>query len=372
MKSIGITGQNGFVGYYLYQRIRLLNEEFRLIEFQRDFFDDKEKLHSFVMQCDVVVHLAAINRHPDAGFIYETNRALAAKLGEALRAVGKPTHVIFTSSSQEALDNLYGKSKKESRLMLADWSGQSGGVFTGMVVPNVFGPFGKPNYNSVVATFCHRLTHDEIPVIDVDRELSLIYVGELVDEIIRIIRTATNDSEHEVEPTAQVRVSEILKLLSGYKQIYMDKGEFPALNTRFEHQLFNTFRCYMDVATYFPRKLTRNADQRGVFVEIARLGLPGQVSFSTTHPGITRGNHFHTRKIERFAVISGRAQIQLRKIGTQEVIDFYLNGEEPAYVDMPIWYSHNIRNIGTEPLYTLFWINEPFDPADPDTYFEAV
>jgi UDP-2-acetamido-2,6-beta-L-arabino-hexul-4-ose reductase len=128
----------------------------------------------------------------------------------------------------------------------------------------------------------------------------------------------------------------------------------------------------MDIANYFPRKFTQHTDNRGAFVEIARHGIAGQTSFSTTVPGITRGNHFHTRKIERFAVIKGKALIQLRKIGTEEVLDFYLDGEEPAYVDMPIWYTHNIKNVGEEVLYTIFWINEPYDVGDPDTYFENV
>ena len=128
----------------------------------------------------------------------------------------------------------------------------------------------------------------------------------------------------------------------------------------------------MGIANYFPKKFVAYTDSRGSFVEVARQGIPGQTSFSTTLQGITRGNHYHTRKIERFAVIKGKALIQLRRIGTNEVHHFYLNGEEPAYVDMPIWYTHNIKNIGDDILYTIFWINEPYDANDPDTYFENV
>jgi UDP-2-acetamido-2,6-beta-L-arabino-hexul-4-ose reductase len=128
----------------------------------------------------------------------------------------------------------------------------------------------------------------------------------------------------------------------------------------------------MDIANHFPVSFVEHTDDRGSFVEIIRLGVGGQVSFSTTIPGITRGNHYHTRKIERFAVIKGKALIQLRRIGTDEVLDFYLDGDAPSYVDMPIWYTHNIKNIGNEVLYTNFWINEFFDPNDPDTYFENV
>jgi UDP-2-acetamido-2,6-beta-L-arabino-hexul-4-ose reductase len=151
----------------------------------------------------------------------------------------------------------------------------------------------------------------------------------------------------------------------------MGNGIFPSLEDAFEKALFNTFRCYAP-QEHYPVKLTKHTDDRGSFVEIARTETSGQFSFSTTVPGITRGNHYHTRKAERFAVISGKALIQLRKIGTDEVIDYYLDGKEPAYVDMPIWYTHNIKNIGDEELITLFWINEPYNPKNADTYFENV
>ena len=144
------------------------------------------------------------------------------------------------------------------------------------------------------------------------------------------------------------------------------------IRNQFEINLFNTIRSFLNLNTHFPIKYKNNIDERGNFVEIIRLETGGQVSFSTTKKEITRGNHFHTRKIERFSVIKGKALIQLRKIGTTEVYDYYLSGDEPAYVDMPIWYTHNIKNIGEEELYTMFWINEFYDANDPDTYFENV
>jgi UDP-2-acetamido-2,6-beta-L-arabino-hexul-4-ose reductase len=172
--------------------------------------------------------------------------------------------------------------------------------------------------------------------------------------------------------TSEAKVSEILTMLNYYKEVYQERGEIPEINNTFELNLFNTYRCFIDIKNYFPIKFTQHTDARGSFVEVIKLGVGGQVSFSTTVPGITRGNHFHTRKIERFAVIKGKALIQLRKIGSDEVLDFYLDGNEPAYVDMPIWYTHNIKNIGDEVLYTNFWINEFYDPNDSDTYFEIV
>lgn len=372
MIKVGITGQDGFVGKHLYNTIGLFPDEFFCVQFQRNYFEDETDLDNFVSQCDVIVHLAAMNRHESQEVIFDTNVSLVQKLVASLERTNSKPHVLLSSSSQEERDNLYGKSKKEGRELLVNWADKNGAIFTGLVIPNVFGPFGKPFYNSVVATFCHQVSHNEIPKIDVDGDLKLIYVGELVQEIIAQIRTKKHQAKLEIQHTSEKKVSEILAILQQYKSEYQDNGCIPTLPSVFELNLFNTFRCYMDIATHFPVKLMQHTDDRGSFVEIIRLEVGGQVSFSTTKPGITRGNHYHTRKIERFAVIKGKALIQLRKIGTDEVLNFELNGDEPAYVDMPIWYTHNIKNIGDDILYTNFWINEFFNPNDADTYFEEV
>jgi len=372
MLRIGITGQEGFVGTHLYNTLGLKPEQYDRIEFQKHFFEDENALNAFVSKCDVIVHLAAMNRHNDPQVIYDTNVGLVKKLIVSLEAVESKAHVIFSSSSQEERDNLYGQSKKVGRELMAQWAQKSGGKFTGMVIPNVFGPFGHPNYNSVVATFSHKISRNETPVIEVDADMKLIYVGELVAAILDVIDNGDGNEKLVVSHTSESKVSQLLALLSHYKDQYQDKGIIPSIDSVFELNLFNTFRCYIDIKNYFPVKFTQHNDPRGSFVEVIRLGIGGQVSFSTTVPGITRGNHYHTRKIERFAVIKGKALIQLRRVGTDEVLDFYLDGDEPAYVDMPIWYTHNIKNIGDDVLYTNFWINEFYDPNDPDTYFENV
>lgn len=369
---IGITGQNGFVGQHLYNTLGLYPDEFERVPFDTGFFSDKALLQQFVAQCDVIVHLAALNRHNDPQIIYEVNTVLVKQLIEALNAVQSKAHIIFSSSSQEERDNLYGKSKKEGRELFASWAKTSGGKFTGLVIPNVFGPFGNPYYNSFIATFSHQLTHNEQPKIDVDGAVKLIYIGDLVTVILKQIRDHENNDVFVVPHTDEPKVSEILSLLQTYKEQYFLSGTIPKLDSKFELNLFNTFRTYIDIKNINPVKLKKNADARGTFVEIIKIQEGGQFSFSTTEPGITRGNHYHTRKIERFAVIKGKALIQLRRIGTNEQLDFYLDGEEPAYVDMPVWYSHNIKNIGDDILYTNFWINEFYDPEDPDTYFEIV
>jgi len=372
MIKVGITGRNGFVGTHLHNTLGLFPEKYELIKFKRECFLNETKLDDFVKNCDVIVHLAALNRHNDVTVLYETNIQLVTNLITALDRTNSKPHVILSSSSQEKNDNLYGKSKKIGRELLVKWATENNAIFTGLIIPNVFGPFGDPYYNSVVATFSHQIANNEKPEIHVDGNLKLIYINELINEFIIKINTKKFESVFIVPHTVESKVSELLDKLIYYKKTYQDNGEIPKLTNNFEINLFNTFRCYINIKNQFPIKFTQHTDSRGSFVEVIRLGIGGQVSFSTTVPGITRGNHFHTRKIERFAVIKGKALIQLRKIGTDEILDFYLDGKEPAYVDMPIWYTHNIKNIGDEVLYTNFWINETYNPDDADTYFENV
>lgn len=371
MKKIGITGQNGFIGSNLYHTLKLY-EDFKLIDFKADFFEDDKLLDEFVAQCDVIIHLAALNRHDDQKIIYDTNVHLVDQLIQSAKKTDHQPHIIFSSSTQEERDNQYGKSKKDGRKRFQEAADKAVIHFTGLLIPNVFGAFCKPFYNSFIATFCHQLTHGEQPEIHQDAEVKLIYVQELIREIINIIKNEIYSATYTIVASQKIKVSEVLNLLDNFKQLYFEKGEIPELTSAFHTQLFNTFRSYIDHKNHFPVKFTKHSDDRGSFVEVIRLGVGGQVSFSTTKPGITRGNHYHTRKIERFAVIKGKALIQLRKIGTDKVINFELNGDEPAYVDMPIWHTHNIKNIGEDVLYTNFWINETFDPDDADTWFENV
>jgi UDP-2-acetamido-2,6-beta-L-arabino-hexul-4-ose reductase len=368
--SIGITGQAGFIGTHIYNFLGLKKDSVNRIPFKDEFFSDTTVLENFVKQCDVIIHLAALNRHNDPQTIYDTNLLLVNKLIAAMENTNSRPHVLFSSSTQEERDNMFGKSKREGRALFEKWAERNNARFTGLVIPNVFGPFGNPYYNSVVATFCHQLTHNEQPKIDVDATLKMIYIGELVSLIWSLI--TNHKSLITVPHTVEKSVTELLSLITYFKETYFNNGQFPSLHDTFERDLFNTFRCYIDIEKINPVKLKMNTDDRGTFVETIKTELGGQVSFSTTKPGITRGNHFHTRKIERFAVIKGKARIQLRRIGTDKVMDFYLDGNEPSYVDMPIWYTHNITNVGNEDVYTIFWINEFFNPNDPDTYFETV
>ncbi|SHG23155.1 polysaccharide biosynthesis C-terminal domain-containing protein [Dysgonomonas macrotermitis] len=378
MIKIGITGQAGFVGTHLFNELGLLTDSFERILFEDAFFENSSILDEFVQQCDVIVHLAAVNRHNDIEVLYETNISLCKLLIDSCERTNSKPYILFSSSTQEELDNLYGKSKKEGRTLFEQWAKKNCASFTGLVVPNVFGPFGKPNYNSFIATFSYKLTHGEEPTILTDSPVKLIYVGSLCKFIINKVNlwneTVSVPCVEEVAVPFDFErsVSEILDQLRIFAKQYFNSGIIPYLSDRNDINIFNTFRSYIDYSTYFPFELVKHSDDRGIFVETIKLGLGGQVSFSTTKEGVTRGNHYHSRKIERFTVIKGKARIQLRKIGTNEVLNFVLDGENPSYVDMPIWYTHNITNIGKEDLYTQFWINEWYDSNDGDTFSELV
>lgn len=368
---IGITGQSGFIGYHLSQIIKYQCSDYTLVPFYKSFFKKKSLLKEFVSNCDVIVHLAGVNRAETDEEVYSANIKLNTVIKKALIEANFKGHLLFASSYQEKGDSTYGKAKKDARVLLEDTMSTLGGRFTGLIIPNIFGPFCKPNYNSFVATFCSKIVNHESPEVIQDAILPLLYVGNLVAQILEAIRNP-KDSLFEIQSDVEVKVTEVLRLLNLFKSSYLNKNTIPSLKSAFELHLFNTFRSFIDIDQINPLPIIQHTDNRGFFSELIRTEIGGQFSYSTTLPGITRGNHFHTRKIERFIVIGGKAKISLRKIGSTEVHEFLLDGENPSYVDMPIWYTHNITNIGTTPLITAFWINEPYNLEDADTYFENV
>ncbi|MBM3405017.1 MAG: NAD-dependent epimerase/dehydratase family protein [Bacteroidetes bacterium] len=374
MRKIGVTGQNGFLGYHLTQSLRLFKNEFEVPDFQRDIFLDEHKLGHFVSSCNVIIHLAAMNRDIDPDQVYKTNMVLVEKLVASLERTGARPHIIFASSTQESFDNPYGRSKRFGRELLEQWAKDHSAAVTSFVIPNVFGPFCKPFYNSVVSTFAYQIVNGLTPVLDQDKELGIIYISDLVDLIMSHIRELPKEGTRKliVEPTCRITVNDLLRKLEYFHDSYIVKSTIPELQSLFDIHLFNTFRSCLDYETNFPVKLKVNSDPRGDYIEAVRTLTGGQYSYSTTHPGITRGNHFHIHKIERFIVLRGHASIKLRKIGTNDVIALKLSGTEPAFVDIPVWYTHNITNTGNEDLYTMFWSNQLFDPGNPDTFFENV
>jgi UDP-2-acetamido-2,6-beta-L-arabino-hexul-4-ose reductase len=369
MKRIGITGQNGFMGSFLFNTLKLSENKYKLVPFVDSFYTSFQDLCNFVSSCDVIVHLAGINRNNDPDILYNTNVGLVQQLIKACETTNSKPHILFASSIQEDDSGSYGRSKRAGRLMLSEWSLKIKSRFSGIIIPNVFGPFCKPYYNSVVATFCHQLTHNEMPEIIKDSEVKLIYIDELVKIFIDLIDNNDDSNDRiEVKSTFNIKVSGILEQLIYYKDNYFIHGIVPAFDNKFQINLFNTFASYIDFTTFFPFPLQNHVDARGSFTELTKSFGGGQVSFSISKTGIIRGNHFHTRKFERFIVLKGKARLDLCRVGTNQVMSFYLDGRHPSFVDIPVWHIHKLTNIGKQNLLTLFWTNEFFDKDNPDTY----
>ena len=366
-----ITGRSGFIGYHLHNTIKYKRTDIQLIDFKKDFFENKKLMDSALKNSDIIVHLAGLNRHDDSEFLFNQNIQLSQKVLDSIKRVGFKGHLIFASSIQEYEENSYGNAKKISRNLFDEESKKSGFKFTGLIIPNVFGPFVKPNYNSFIATFCfNSIRNIQIEVIK-DNKVPLIFIDSLIN---KIIDTFSDQAEPKLEISNEIIISvnNVKTLIKDYRQKYLIDGEIPYLNSKFKRDLFKTFISYLPFKDFFPKKYNLLSDHRGSFSELIRAGIPGQVSYSETKQNVTRGNHFHTRKIERFSVISGEALIQIRKINSDQIFEFKLSGKNPSYIDMPVWYTHNIHNIGNEPLITLFWINEFYDEDDSDTFYEKV
>ncbi len=361
---------SGFVGSHL--RNRLAREEtFQVLPYEDSFYENPGIFIDFVQKADVIVHLAGVNRH-EPEIVYRKNIELMKHLLQFVDASGNKPYILFSSSTQIERDNEYGRGKKQAMELLEEWSVKNKIPAVSMVIPNVFGDGGKPFYNSVVATFCHQITHGQQPEIQIDSQMTMIYINDLVEDICRLINNPPNGYHVEyIKPRVNAKVSEILALLNKFKDSYFNRGMISAVESDFQRDLYNTFITYMDTADW-ERHLKRNTDERGSFVEVFKFEKGGQVSFSTTKPGITRGNHYHIRKNEKFCVVSGQASIKLRRIGTDQVIEYRVSGDNPSWIEMPIYYTHNITNVGDTELVTLFWINEHFNPDDPDTFFEKV
>ena len=366
--KVAITGADGFLGRHLQVRLRAVSDH-EVVAIPRKVLVDPASLRKAVEGVQVVVHLAGVNRDtPEA--VETGNVALATRLLEALDATGEPTTVVYANSIHAGTDTPYGRGKQRSAELLADWAQRRGSGFVDIVFQNLFGEGGRPHYNSVVATFCHLLATGGKPQIDVDRPMELMHAQDAAALIINRLQPFSGTRTVETSGHEST-VSGVLGVLEEIAGTYVT-GRIPSLQEPFHLQLFNTYRSHL-YPEWFPRPLVAHSDERGAFVEVVQsVGGEGQTSFSTTRPGITRGNHFHLRKVERFVVVKGQARIAIRPVTGTKVSTFDVSGETPMFVDMPTLATHNITNTGDDELLTLFWINEIFDPTDPDTFFEAV
>jgi UDP-2-acetamido-2,6-beta-L-arabino-hexul-4-ose reductase len=315
---------------------------------------------------DKLIHLAGVNRGSDREVI-EGNSLFVTQLSAALKKVDKyPQEIVYANSIQSGNGSVYGTAKAQVDKDLTAMANHIGTAYTNIALPNLFGEYGKPFYNSFVATFSHQISNGERPQIEDDKELQLLHAQNAADILLGKVSPDSMNGLSTWET-----VSGVKRLLEEFSEDY-NLGEIPDISTAFRRDLFNAYRAYT-FPDNTPLRITRHADQRGSFFEIVRArGGPGQTSFSTTAPGITRGNHYHRRKVERFTILSGEAEISLRRLYDDKIFTFRITGDEPKSVDMPTLYSHNIKNVGSEMLYTAFWTNDIFDPENPDTIAEEV
>ena len=369
--KILISGHNGFVGKHLLRRLKCQETNYDIEFLTRLDFESVDNLVSKISPNDIIFHFAGVNRDISEEEVLKKNNEINDTLCLALDQIQFNGKLLFTSSIQEESGTLYGNAKKNARLKFIEQSKKLNYLFYGLITPNIFGPFCKPNYNSFIATFSSMIVEGKTPTVEDDKKVSLIYIGDFIDEIIKIL-----DKNNSVEITDRIindySVSDILKQLNSFNDIYIKKGKIPNLDSDFSLRLFNSFVSYIDLKNFYPKKYNFFEDDRGLFAELMRTFSKGQTSYSITKKGEIRGNHFHTRKVERFSVIKGKAKIQLREVLSEEKIEFLLDGSSPSYVDMPIWYTHNIENIGNEDLITIFWINEHYEEEASDTYLENV
>lgn len=364
MVKIAVTGARGFLGLHL--RATALEQGIKTLAVPLGEAFDLTQAKNAIAGADRLVHLAGVNRGTDEE-VAEGNVSFARQLATALESVEQPPHkVIYANSIQAGNGSVYGSAKHQAGEMLRNAVERVGSSFENLLLPNLFGEYGRPFYNSVVATFCHLIANGEQPEVHEDKKLQLLHAQNAADILLGTVAADQLD-----ELSQWQTVNGIKEQLSEFAK-YHSVGEFPDLSTAFRRDLFNTYRSYTFPADA-PINITRHADERGSFFEIVRSrGGTGQTSFSTTAPGITRGDHYHRRKVERFTVLSGEAKIELRRLFDDEVFTYTISGDEPKSVDMPTLYSHNITNVGTDTLFTAFWTNDIFDPNNPDTIAEIV
>ena len=381
--NILVTGANGFVGRNLVSQLEniasgkarnyaIAGEELHVLCYDVD--SDPAALEEYCRQADFVFNLAGVNRPQDPSEFMKGNFGFASLLLDTLKKCGNSCPVMISSSTQAALDNPYGESKRAGEELLFEYGRETGAKVLVYRFPNVFGKWCRPNYNSAVATFCHNIAHGlPIRVNDPSVVMHLVYIDDVVDELIG----ALSGDEHragvfcEVPVVHEITLGGIVDLLYSFRDMQQDL-EVPDLGDAFTKKLYSTYLSYLPKEKFcYPLKM--NVDNRGSFTEIIRTPDRGQFSVNISKPGITKGEHWHHTKNEKFVVVSGHGLVQLRKIGTDEVINFEVSGEKMEVVEMIPGYTHNIINLSdTEDLVTFMWANEAFNPERPDTYFEPV
>lgn len=364
MMKLLISGANGFLGKNLTVRLGEL-PGFEVTSFNRD--DDPHTLQSKVDGVDAVVHLAGINRPNDIAEFTSGNADLTVRLCQAIRATGRQVPLVFASSIQAELANPYGLSKRAAEQAVEQMclqTGNSGVIFR---LPNVFGKWCKPNYNSAVATFCHNIAND-LPVIisDPSTGLKLVYVDDVVSAFVRTLRQpAPGLHWGAVEPVYDICLGELVAQIEAFKNGRTSLVT-ERVGTGWMRALYATYVSYLPPAK-FAYDLPQHGDERGVFVEMLKTADSGQFSFFTAHPGITRGGHYHHTKTEKFLVIKGSARFGFRHVITNETYEVLTTGDVSRVVETVPGWTHDITNIGNDEMVVMLWANEIFDREKPDT-----
>lgn len=367
VQRIAMTGGSGFLGWHLRCHLKSAAVT-QARDLSETDFESVEALAAALGDTDTVFHLAGMNRGPEAE-VYDTNLWLAQRLMDAMDLQGIAPTILFANSTHSLGDSVFGRSKREASRLLADWARARGARYVDVILPHLFGEGGRPFYNSAFATFCHQLVRGEEPQILQDGQVELLHAQRAAARFLSIACDGATEGVVRLEG-APMRVSEALGRLRAIHETYQ-AGIIPDLSDSFALECFNTYRSYLYPDRY-PMTLQLRTDARGGLFEAVKTRHGGQAFLSTTHPGVTRGRHYHHHKIERFLVVDGEAEIRIRRLFDTEVRVFRVSGASPCYVDMPTFHTHEITNVGTRDLLTLFWSHEIFDPGAPDTYAEPV
>ena len=381
--KILVTGSNGFVGKNLVESLKNIRDNKdrtrpnlnieKIYEYDRD--TDIKLLDEYCKTCDFVFNLAGVNRPKETSEFMEGNYGFASTLLDTLKKNNNTCPVMLSSSIQAVLDNDYGKSKLEGERLFFKYSKETNSKVLVYRFVNLFGKWCKPNYNSVIATWCYNMANDlEIQVNNPNTELELCYIDDVVNEMLDAIEGKEHiEKEYCYVPTTyKVTLGEIVNLLTLFKEQpnTLIMPDIP--NNSFAKKLYSTYLSYLPKEKV-KFELHSNVDDRGSFTELLKTNNNGQFSVNISKPGITKGQHWHHTKWEFFIVVKGHALIQMRKVGTDEVLEFNVSGDKIEAVHMLPGYTHNIINLSdTDDLITLMWANELFDSNRPDTYSKEV
>lgn len=365
---IAITGGHGFLGWHTAVRLRALYGVEPILVGHGEFTEERQIVER-IRDADSIIHLAGVNRAEHAEQVESGNIEIARVLGAAIVTAGRPRHIVYANSIQSDIDNPYGRGKAGAADILRSAVAASGGTFADVVLPNIFGEHGRPNYNSFIATFCHEVVAGRTPEVIEDAQIQLLHAQLAADHLIDAAMQIRAQKRRPCGQTHSVR--DVLNAIREFHGTY-SAGQIPELNDQFSVDLFNTYRSFT-FPQLFPFASVVNSDERGELYETVRVhGGTGQTFVSSTVPGAVRGEHYHLRKVERFYVLKGTAEISLRCVLTDRIVRFHIKDTDHSFVDMPTMWVHNIRNVGDDELLTMFWSDQLFNSKAPDTYREQV